>query len=145
VSPPRAPDGVSSDIRPPPVSPQPIIHTGTIVPSKHPDRGACSPFQEGTNATCVAGFFGAMVVTDIDFGDCADELMVLAVTIGLEAKVDVSHAHWYLLNPPHSHLSIHGAQFAVEATEELVFAASGCFVTWSSKVLATSFSYPRLE
>jgi hypothetical protein len=134
----------------------PVVHTGTIVPAKHPDRGACTPFQEGASSTCVAGFFGAMVVTDIDFGECADELMVLAVTIGLEAKVDVSHAHWYLLNPPHSRQSIHGAQFAVEATEELVFVArpangvpvstaSGCFITWSSKVPATTFSYPRLE
>jgi hypothetical protein len=137
----------------------PAIHTGTVSPAMHPDRAPCAPFQESTNATCVTGFVGPMVVTDIEFGgDCADELIVLAVSVAAAGKVDVAHPHWYLENPARSRLSVHGAQFAVEATDELVFAArplngaaaaatgSACFITWSSKGPASPESvYPLLE
>jgi len=135
------------------------MHTGTVVPAKHPDRVACAPFEESTNAACVTGFVGPIVVTDIDFGsNCDDELMVLAVSAASGGKIDVSHPHWYLSNPAHAHLAVHGANFVVEPTDELVFAArpttgaatptggSGCFVTWSSKGPANPASvYPRLE
>ena len=137
----------------------PAMHTGTVVPAKHPDRTTCAPFQESTNATCVTGFLGPMVVTDVDFGsDCEDELIVMAVSIAPAARVDVGHPHWYLENPARSHLSIHSAEFSVEATDELVFAArptngaatpasgSSCFITWSSRGPANPASvYPRLE
>ncbi len=137
----------------------PALHTGTVVPARHPDRATCSPFQEGAPAWCVTGFVGPMVVTDLDFGgDCPDELMVLAVSVTADGKVDVSHPHWYLENPAHARLAIHGSELVVEATDELVFAArptsggvaattgSACFVTWASKGPANPASvYPRLE
>lgn len=139
-------------------APPPIMHTKTVVPAKDPDRGPCVPFHESQGATCAAGFMGPMTVTDIDFGsECPDELIVLAVGVGLEPKADVEHPHWYVTNPPRSRLAIHGAAFTVEPTEELVFAArptsgvtassgSGCFVTWSSKGVTTaSIAGTRLE
>ena len=110
-------------------------HTGSVVPAKHPDRVSCNPFQEGGSAVCVSGFDGPMVVTDIDFGSqCPDELMVLA------GQLD--QPQWYLVNPPHSPLHLHGAHLVVGEAMGLVVAArspngaslngtSACSVTWS--------------
>ena len=120
----------------PPPPPPPDAHTGTLVPARHPDRVPCESLQDGSaGALCVAGFDGPMVVTDLEFGsDCPDELMVLAGS--------VAQPQWFIANPPHSHLSVHGAALVVPPTLGLVFAARSvngspptltarCFVTWS--------------